>query len=525
MPAKKSGKATARRPLARKPAVKRAPAKKATIRSAARGGSGREVRVRMYKQGLGDCFLLTFPRTPEPFHMLIDCGALKSRHYGSKEMNEAVDHIRKTLAAEGPKRAPKNARARLDVVACTHEHWDHISGFWQAREIFKSLDVKKVWVAWTEEPDNKVAQQFKKEFKKKKKAIAQAMALIPDNADGEKSLGLYKHAIAELFGFAGGFGANAAAPGGTEEAWDYMLSLGKNEYCDPKKRPLEIEGVEGARVYMLGPPEDADYIRRKLSRTETYDEGRHSLSLFDSFMAAVAGDDDDDFPDAGKRAHPFDESYRVETEDAKSVAFFQKQYGFAKDGEDEWRRIDHDWLNMAGQLALHLDSYTNNTCLAFAIELGEPGKGKVLLFPGDAQVGNWLSWGNLKWEVEDAKGEKKEVSALDLLKRTVLYKVGHHGSHNATLRAKGLQLMESPDLVAMIPVHRETAKDQKWEFPYPPLWEALKKQTRGRVLLADAPGISEIEPDVDSMLSEAERQSFEKAITFDDLFVEYRVRY
>ena len=44
----------------------------------------------------------------------------------------------------------------------------------------------------------------------------------------------------------------------------------------------------------------------------------------------------------------------------------------------------------AGRLALQLDSDTNNTSLVLAIEL--IASGRVLLFPGDAQVGNWLSW-------------------------------------------------------------------------------------------------------------------------------------
>ncbi len=180
---------------------------------------------------------------------------------------------------------------------------------------------------------------------------------------------------------------------------------------------------------------------------------------------------------------------------------------------------------MAGELALHLDSYTNNTCLAFAVELGEPGEGKVLLFPGDAQVGNWLSWGKLEWKVKNSKGEEKSVNAANLLARAVLYKVGHHGSHNATLREKGLEMMTSPELVAMIPVHRGTAEDQRWEFPYPPLWDALKKKARGRVLLADAPDLSEIESDIKRMLTPTERQGFEKATRFDDLYVEYRIPY
>jgi hypothetical protein len=460
--------------------------------------------------------------------MLIDCGALKSRHYGSEEMKTVVRDIQKTIKDE---MATRGAKARLDAVAATHEHWDHISGFADAQEVFDEIDFKKVWVAWTEEPENAAAAQLRKEFKKKKKAVENALALLPDEKKGDERLGVYRKAISELFGFFGATGAEAGGAGGgrhtTDSAWQYLLEKGRKEYCDPKKRPLDIEGVEGVRVYVLGPPEDPAYVRMRLSKKETYDEGRHALSLFDSFMAAVAGDaEDPDSPGAKERAFPFDASYRV-TRPAESphADFFTRHYGFAEGDEGEWRRIDHDWLNMAGELALHLDSYTNNTCLAFAIEVGEPGKGKVLLFPGDAQVGNWLSWGHLSWEVKDSSGTKQKVDIEDLLERTVLYKVGHHGSHNATLREKGLVKMVSPELVAMIPVHRKTAEDQAWEFPYPPLWKALKEKARGRVLLADADGLGEIEDEATKRLSPEEWSRFQDSTTIDPLYVEYRIPY
>ena len=95
-------------------------------------------------------------------------------------------------------------------------------------------------------------------------------------------------------------------------------------------------------------------------------------------------------------------------------------------------------------MALKLDSDTNNTSLALAIELVPSGK--VLLFPGDAQAGNWNSWHKLKWPRKDDPDHP--VTVADLMSRTVLYKVGHHASHNATLRDKGLELMVDPDLVS-----------------------------------------------------------------------------
>ena len=43
----------------------------------------------------------------------------------------------------------------------------------------------------------------------------------------------------------------------------------------------------------------------------------------------------------------------------------------------------------------------------------------------------------LSWTVQAPGNPAQTVTANDLLARTVLYKVGHHGSHNATLAEKG----------------------------------------------------------------------------------------
>src|SRR6185503_466635 len=127
---------------------------------------------------------------------------------------------------------------------------------------------------------------------------------------------------------------------------------------------------------------------------------------------------------------PFDSLCRVEWSDRSKLGAVGERY-FAEDAK--WRRVDEDWLHVAPDLALQLDNVTNNTSLAIAIE--RIADGKVLLFPADAQQGNWLSWQGdaVKWTVKD--GEKERVvKAKDLLARTVFYKVGHHASHNATAK-------------------------------------------------------------------------------------------
>ena len=95
--------------------------------------------------------------------------------------------------------------------------------------------------------------------------------------------------------------------------------------------------------------------------------------------------------------------------------FFQKHYGDAAPrGEDgAWRRIDFDWLARPANLALRAGDYTNNVSLVLAFD--HPESDKMLLFPGDAQVGNWLSWHTIeKWHLRDgadarpaARGERR----------------------------------------------------------------------------------------------------------------------
>lgn len=151
--------------------------------------------------------------------------------------------------------------------------------------------------------------------------------------------------------------------------------------------------------------------------------------------------------------------------------------------KQSWRQIDNDWLSAFGQLALDLDNDTNNTSLVLALEFVKTGE--VLLFVGDAQIGNWKSWADVEFKVP---GREKPRPAHDLLSNTVFYKVGHHCSHNATLKKGGLELMNREDLVAFISLDQQTAKKQGtkgWEMPAPPLFKALKQKTNDRVAISD----------------------------------------
>jgi hypothetical protein len=115
---------------------------------------------------------------------------------------------------------------------------------------------------------------------------------------------------------------------------------------------------------------------------------------------------------------------------------------------------------------------------------------KVLLFAADAQIGNRKSWQNLTWSVEG-----NNVSARDLLARTLFYKVGHHGSQNATAKS-GLELMASPDLSAFIPTNEVDAKKVRWgQMPFPGIVVRLKELSSERIIRADDSWIATTTPD------------------------------
>src|SRR5688572_27006842 len=157
-------KTPAKTPAAKKSARKAAPVKAAAKKAApapfvAPGSPGKyRARVRMYRQGLGDCFLVTFPRKGKaPFQVLIDCGVLTG---DASSMQRIVEHIRGTVQNGKP------GKARLDIVIGTHEHKDHLSGFNQARDLFNNdFDFGAVWLGWTEnltKPDIKKIKEAKK---------------------------------------------------------------------------------------------------------------------------------------------------------------------------------------------------------------------------------------------------------------------------------------------------------------------------------------------------------------------------
>jgi hypothetical protein len=462
--ARSSKKKSAKKSSAKKPSVRAAAAGRAGTSAVAGrspvGSAGYRAKIRMYRQGLGDCFLISLPCTDgssRPFYVMIDCGVVLGTSDPGTIMTKVMDHIVATTGGE------------VDVLVATHEHWDHLSGFVQAKPSFDRLKVGEVWLGWTEDQRDELTRKLKQEKGLALAALRMGLSRLQMGGDSEDATEL--GGILEFFGATRGPTTNDALT-------NVRSKVNAPRYRLPSDEPEVPSGVS-ARFYVLGPPHDEKALRKinpSASNKETYGLAMAGFEMFMDGAGTALGDGDD--------GRPFDQQFEIPFAYAQTtpeLEFFRKNYWQTNGPEAEpWRRIDGDWLDGASEMALQLDSLTNNTSLVLAIELAPDGD--VLLFAADAQVGNWLSWQDLKWQV----GEKA-VTGPDLLNRAIFYKVGHHGSHNATLKEKGLEEMKNLR-VAMIPVNHEMALKKRWgKMPLEELVTALNKQAKGVVLRVDEP--------------------------------------
>jgi len=508
------------------------------------------VKIRMYRHGFGDCFLLRFySGTSLQFKMLIDCGLkLNDKVVGVPIGDVVKDIIKESEVIKGTKTI-----AHLDALVVTHEHWDHVSAFKPEDKRFDDFHIDKIWLAWTENPKDEEAKLINAHLREGVAALGFVAKKIQANTLRKTKSGFFRNkyngnqllkvrkeyegALQDVTEFFGPLAtikklkANTSPSGikvsdkynislDTQKAFDHIktkLAKGKSgiKYFLPGSLIEKITNLPGIRIYVLGPPKNALLNKDKPSsgaNKEVYFGQPSGLTGFVKGVLKLAG-----MNQGMDDGSPFAKASSKNASAAKRDSYYKSTY-FNTD--EQWRTIEEDWLDHAGALALQMDSDTNNTSLALAIEFIEAEK--VLLFPGDAQVGNWLSWHEYTWKVKDKDGKKVEVDATWLLNQTVFYKAGHHASHNATLKELGLELMTHEDLVTFVP----EKEGQYAGIPFEPLLNRLKEKCKGRVLVSadknhKAEDTLKTKPDE---LSAQEWNDFKKNIACTKLYIEYTVK-
>ena len=502
------------------------------------------VTIRMYRQGHGDCYLFAFPRkdkkNKDPYYVLIDCGYKNGSQKNPKTKEVVLPNTDFKNIADSIFEATKG---RIDLFIITHEHQDHVNGI--KKKLFERFHIEEAWFAWTEDPNDEMAASL---VKKRKKAVKQLLGARMKLA---LAVGEENSAVEKLDDFIGlelghedeGFNANTAlaAASGTS------ISLNRRSMNLVRDKALANKGVtywkpgeiaemketEAIKAYVLGPPRDKKSLKDLDPIGEENFESHHSAHHL-AFGTALT---------AETVASPFDSKFGFNCENVfkkemieknSALEFYSKHYGNEEttlmDGgrsadDADWRRIDESWLHSADNLAIKMNSATNNTSLVLAFEL--PKTKKVLLFIGDAQRGNWVSWTDNTWKDE----ADEPITVKDILSRTVLYKVGHHGSHNATLNGDdnsphaNLSWMGKEkygeEFTAMINAVEDWAwnlKTHPWRHPLPSIKEALVEKAQGRVFQTDTSTLEK--PDG---VSAEVWQKFIKKSTFNDLYFDYTI--
>jgi hypothetical protein len=366
----------------------------------ARGARPSEVRVRMYQVGFGDCFLLSlgYRRALEDGrkerHVLIDFG---STHAPARA---------KALLPQAAKLIEQHTNGRLDVIVATHRHKDHIDGFGDAETaaIIDKLQPALVVRPWTDDP--KLPADASEPTAAATARFATGLAAAQD----------FSATVAAMVGSArsrslrGELFAVASDQAPNQAALDQLVHWGEAGsvvYVKAGGASRIEEFVPGIGVRVLGPPTAKDAPQVTSQRASDPEYWMAQLRGLDNAAQLPLAVDDPALALARTRVKPGPVAWLVE-------------------------RLERQQAESLLRLVRTVDDALNNTSVILLIDVGD----KRLLFPGDAQIENWA------WALKNAPDSGR---IRKLLERVDLYKVGHHGSRNATPRTLFQLWGEEPD--------------------------------------------------------------------------------
>ena len=345
--------------------------------------SSRHVTVRMYNVGFGDSFLIVFPAKDRPRKVLIDCGSHSSGPNPKAPLREIVKRIVADVTEQsGP---------RIDLVICTHRHRDHVEGF--DNPIWKQVEVGEVWLPWTENYKDPEARRILET----QSTRATKLNLVLENMIASPArFGLSAAKVSDLQALKA-FSKNSLTSSEAMEILHEGFKRGKEiprRYLPDESRAansFEPATLPGVTAHILGPSRDPEVIRDLNPQA-----GEQWLRLME------------DMSSSDYEAHrPFHADW------AKTGAQYDPNHNVLSAAD--LKNIEKVGAGTELNVAVQLEDAVNGTSLMIIFEMGKA----CLFFPGDAQNGTW-------------KAALKDPEWRELMKRTNFYKIGHHGSHNAT---------------------------------------------------------------------------------------------
>jgi hypothetical protein len=361
----------------------------------------------MYRVGFGDFFLVTVPTSSGDQYILIDCGVFKGTS-GTGDIGSIVEAVEDMY---------ETTNGHLALVIMTHRHADHIAGFAKAKR-FKDFTASMVWMPYWEQLNDQEKDSANNLLLDIHELASNLAMQFRGRQDPDA-----KEALAQLGNATGIEDFNAAA-NGKKKAGSNAVALdllknhlgnnGKNVryYSAGDKAELPDE-LKGLKATILGPPPKKAKaflalmdlkkgVGQYLDSLEDGDDGPKAIQPFPKVWNA---NQKKDYPKQDLRKHPID-------------------YKEAMDN------VDGSQPDMLAAAAGKIENFLNNQSLVVLFEF----EGKKLLFAGDAQGGNWEYWlFKTEGPVKDPTKAGDVIEASKEILQTIdFYKVGHHGSTNAT---------------------------------------------------------------------------------------------
>lgn len=326
--------------------------------------------IRMFDVGLGDCIYCRIPKAHKEGR---DFHILIDCGTLSSTdyLSAAVENLKTLLPLIKGKR-------RIDLLVVTHEHKDHMTGF--GMDLWEDISFGAIWMNAAMDPSHPEAEKAKKLHSFAAGAMAQALrlnlALGPELTELANVMALNADAMRTL---------RVTLPKASGIKPTYV-------HADSSKADLSLP-LNSATISVLGPERDIDFYYLG-------DEGnpslRHALAFIDSELPPV---------DAAVPELPVSAPGNLDPAD--------------------FRQLRSRMLSTALAFADLDGKVCNNTSVVLLLEW----KGKRLLFGGDAEWDGAYKKGtkaNCSWNVMWNLRKNKLNGALNF------YKVGHHGSVNAT---------------------------------------------------------------------------------------------
>lgn len=321
------------------------------------------ITVRAYNVRFGDCMLVTFADGAAEKHVVIDFGNAPAQVKSEGGKNDVFEPVAKNIR--------DRTNGVIDLLVMTHEHLDHMEGFYHQRAIFNAMTVKRVWMSLMSAPN--YYQQFPKAARQKDALLA--LRELVDRWDATGRFRLVPEPIESVVA------NNNMLDLSNVERVEYLrqLTASPKYFSRTKNKGVTQHGLgAGVKVSILAPESDASIYYMKLPN--------HAFGLGQRLehAARTMGPGRGRRRGAGLRRPPHMAS-------------------------DEFDRLKDEIAELDVSSVFAIDKAANNTSLVLRCTVGT----KVLLFSGDAEEESWAQM-----------AKHKLLGPVDFLK------IAHHGSIN-----------------------------------------------------------------------------------------------